>query len=404
MSTLIVVPLIILIYAGIAVGRIPYLRMDRVTIALVGAMLLVALGTISEDEAIAALDVGTILLLGAMMIINNNLRLAGFFRLTTTYILGIAQTPQTLLAVIVATAGVLSALFLNDTICLMLTPIVVDMTQRLERNPVPYLIGLATATNIGSTATITGNPQNLIIGRLSDIPYLTFLVYMAPIALLGLIICWGGIVLAFPAEFKGKFTPIALTPPQIYPPLLWRTLGVVFGLLVAFLLGFPIVTVACIAAGALLVSRLRPAKLLDIDWGLLAFFAGLFVVTGALESSGISHDIFHELAPILNSGVGPLSVITALLSNAISNVPAVLLLSGEIEALDNPRQGWLTLAMSSTLAGNFTLLGSAANLIVAELAAKRGVRLTFMQYLRVGIPITLLTLLVGMIWLSVVAG
>lgn len=403
MTTGVTLGIVIITYIGVALGRFPNLNMNRATIALVGAAALIATGMMTENEAIAALDIGTILLLASMMIINNNLRLAGFFGWVASRLLHLAHTPRALLAIVIVMAGVLSALFLNDTICLMFTPVVVDITQRLKRDPIPYLIGLATATNIGSTATITGNPQNLIIGQASGISYITFSAYLLPVALIGMGICWGVIVVVYRHEFVGRLEAIDLAPPEIYQPLLVRSLVVVMGLLVAFLVGLPIVSAACIAAGTLLISRVRPEKLLEIDIGLLAFFGGLFVVTGAIEVTGLSADLFKAINPIIHGGIAPLSLATALLSNLVSNVPAVLLLRPEMATLANPQLGWLTLAMASTLAGNFTLLGSAANLIVAELAEKQGVKVSFMAYLKAGVPITLLTILVGVGWLMLVS-
>jgi len=395
--------IVLVTYTGIAVGHVPGLRMNRATMALAAAAILIALGILSEEEAIGSLDVGTILLLGSMMVINNNLRLAGFFDLVGYYVLRVAHTPRVLLALVIAAAGVLSAFFLNDTICVLFTPLVVELLLRLKRDPVPYLIGLATATNVGSTATITGNPQNLIIGHSSGISYLTFLLHLAPVALLGLAVCWIVIVLVFRQEFRSALNPVDMEPPHIYKPLLWRTLGVVGGLMIAFVVGLPIVSAASVAAGLLLVSRLRPDKLLAIDWSLLAFFGGLFVVTGALETSGLSEDLFAAIRPLIRGGIAPLTAISALLSNLISNVPTVLLLRSQIGALPNPQQAWLVLAMSSTLAGNLTLLGSAANLIVAEIAAQRGVKLSFGAYLKAGVPITVLTTAIGSGWLMLVS-
>lgn len=240
----------------------------------------------------------------------------------------------------------------------------------------------------------------MVIGQLSQIPYITFLAYLAPVALIGLSICWVVIVIAYPNEFRGRLPPIELPPPHIFNPLLVRVVPIVFGLMLAFLFGFPIVTSACVAAGILLISRLRPERLLALDWDLLAFFAGLFVITGAIETTGISRLIFDQVSDLLQSGVTALSLVTATLSNAISNVPAVLLLKTEIANFANPQQAWLTLAMSSTLAGNFTLLGSAATLIVAEVARQHGAKLGFWEYLKVGIPITILTLTIGIMWLE----
>lgn len=394
--------LVVLIYAAIAVGRVPYLRMNRAQIALVGAALLVLVGALSEEQAIHSLDMDTILLLGAMMVLNVNLRLSGFFRWVGVYTLRAAKSPRTLLALIIGAAGVLSALFLNDPVCLMFTPLVVELALRLKRDPVPYLVGLGAAANVGSVATITGNPQNIIIGQASRIPYLEFLAYLGPVALIGLVICWLVIIVVYRAEFRIPLVPVELESPRAYTPLLRRTILVTGALLVAFLIGVPIVTATCLAAGALMLSRLRPQKLLALDWDLLAFFAGLFVVTGAIEATGLSEQLFTAVSPILHSGIAPFTIVTGVLSNVVSNVPAVLLMRPEIAAFPDPHQAWLTLAMASTLAGNFTLLGSAATLIVAEVAKAHGARLGFVEYLKAGVPITILTVLAGIVWLSLV--
>lgn len=402
--TAVIVGIVLLTYAGVALGSVPRTRMNRATIALVGAAALVALGAVTEEEAVHSIDLGTLLLLGAMMVINNNLRMAGFFTLVTNRVLALAKSPRMLLAVIIGASGVLSALFLNDTICLMLTPLLADVTLRLRRDPLPYLIGLAVATNVGSVATITGNPQNILIGQSSRISYVDFLIALGPIALIGLVICWVVIVLIYRDEFRKPLDAIALPPGSLYRPLLNRTLLIVLGMLAAFLLGLPIVTSACVAAGALLISRLRPGKLLALDWELLLMFSGLFVVTGVIEASGLSAALFEQISPFLKSGLAEFTLAVGALSNIVSNVPAVLLLRPEIPMFDNPRQAWLALAMASTLAGNLTLLGSAATLIVAELARAKGITLGFMAFLKVGVPVTILTLLVGVAWLTVFPG
>lgn len=406
MSILTIITAIVVLttYAGVAVGRVPLLRMNRATIALVGAAILIAIGAINEKQAYAALDIGTILLLAAMMVINANLRMAGFFNVVSDWVLKLAKSPRVLLALVIAASGILSAIFLNDPVCILFTPLVIDLCLRLKRDPIPYLIGLGTAANVGSTATITGNPQNLIIGQASGISFLAFLAHLGPVALIGLVICWGVIVLIYRQEFQKPFEKVIpsdeSTLSTTYPPLLNRTLLVVGGLMIAFLGGLPIVSSACVAAGLLMVSKIKPNKLLAIDWELLAFFGGLFIVTGAIEVTGLSTQLFQLASPLIHGGVAALSLTTGVLSNVVSNVPAVLLLRPEIGTLPNAQQAWLTLAMSSTLAGNFTLLGSAATLIVAEVAATRGVKLSFTAFLKAGILITILTMAVGIVWLS----
>lgn len=207
----------------------------------------------------------------------------------------------------------------------------------------------------------------------------------------------------FRDEFRGRLALVELPEARTYPPLLRRTLLIVLGLMIAFIIGLPIASSAAVAAGLLLISRVRPAKLLAIDWELLAFFAGLFVVTGAIETTGLSEQLFDAVGSVVRAGIPQFSLVTAGLSNIVSNVPAVLLLRPEVASMPNPLQAWLTLAMASTLAGNLTLLGSAANLIVAQIAAARDVEIGFMAYLRAGVPITILTLLIGIGWMLLIA-
>jgi len=391
---------------GVAVGRYPWLRMNRATIAITGATLLVVIGAIPLERAYTAIDLNTIVLLFAMMILNVNLRLAGFFRLVGGWVIRWARSPRWLLALIIGAAGLLSALFLNDTIVLMFTPLVLEITALLKRNPVPYLIGLVTAANIGSVATITGNPQNMLIGMSSQIPYVTFAAYLAPVALFGLGVAWGVLVLLYRQEFApGVFAETACLPARRYRPLLRKSLLATGLMLGAFLWGVPIPLAAMSAAVLLLVTRrLKPARVfVELDWTLLVFFSALFVVTGAIETTGWSEQLFALAKPIAERGVLALAGVAAGLSNLVSNVPAVLLFRPLISHFPWPQQAWLTLAMATTLAGNLTLLGSVANLIVAEIAQQRGVRLSFTEYLKAGVPITILSLAFGVIWLTWIA-
>lgn len=390
---------------GVAIGRYPWLRMNRATIALVGATVLVVIGAISLPGAYAALDLDTLTLLFAMMIINANLRLAGFFGLVGGCVIRWARSPRQLLALMIASSGILSALFLNDTIVLMFTPVVLEIVLALRRDPIPYLIGLATAANIGSVATIVGNPQNMIIGVASQIPFVTFTAYLLPVAVVGLGVAWLVIIIVYRAEFTATspltFTPIAA---RLYRPLLKKGLAAMGVMLVAFIAGAPIPLASLGAAALLLITRrLKPERVFrEVDWSLLVFFAGLFVVTGAIEAAGLSGRLFALFQPFAERGVAALALVSLLLSNLISNVPAVLLFRPLIPQFANPQQTWLTLAMATTLAGNLTLLGSVANLIVAETARRQRVHLSFMAYLKAGAPITLLTLLVGASWLQII--
>lgn len=397
--------IVLFTYIGIAIGHWPRLRANRTTITLMGAGLLIATSQVAFKDIGKYLDLDTLILLFSMMVINANLRIAGFFKLAGNALLHIARTPRALLAILILVTGVLSAFFLNDTICLMFTPLVLDLILATERNPIPYLIGLATAANIGSTATLTGNPQNMIIGIASGISYTHFAASLIPIALLGLTVVWIVLVFAYPKEFRpGPFTVYNLPKPRFYKPLLIKSLLVMAGLLVAFLLSVPIAKAAFLAACILLFTRrLNPEKVFaEFDWSILVFFAALFIVTGSLEANGVTNELFKLALGSRELNNLSLSTITVVLSNLVSNVPAVLLLKPVVQGLANPTAGWLTLAAASTLAGNLTLLGSVANLIVAEVAERRHVRLSFWEYTRVGIPITLLTLVISTLWLQFV--
>lgn len=397
---------IVVTLIGVAVGRYPRLRMNRATISLVGATALIVMGAIPLERAYASLDMNTLVLLFSMMVINVNLRLSGFFRLVGSEVIRLARTPQQLLALIIVASGILSALFLNDTIVLMLTPLVVDLTLALKRNPLPYLIGLVTAANIGSAATIVGNPQNMIIGVASQIPFVAFTARLLPVSLAGLVVVWGVLAAIYPREIsRRRFGDEVYLPWEpIYRPLLRKGLLAVGLMLIAFLAGAPVALAALAAASLLLVTRrIKPQRVFnEVDVSLLAFFSGLFIVTGAIEESGLSEQLFAIGRPIAGQGTAALSLVAVILSNLVSNVPAVLLFRPFIPQLADPQRAWLTLAMATTFAGNLTLLGSVANLIVAEIAKGRGVHLGFVEYLKAGVPITVLSLLLGIAWLSLI--
>lgn len=392
-------------FIGIALGYIPRLRANRTTIALMGAGLLIATRQVAFGDIGKFLDLDTLILLFSMMIINANLYLAGFFDWAGKRLLRITRSPRTFLALEILLTGVLSAIFLNDTICIMFTPLVLGITLNAKRNPLPYLIALATAANVGSVATLTGNPQNMIIGIAGSIPYLRFLTVLAPIALLSLGLVWVVIVLLYPREFAvDQSFEVQPTEPAIYKPLLIKSLIVMVGLMAAFLAGFPIAEASFIAACILLFTRrVKPEKIFaEIDWGILAFFAALFIVTGSLEVSGITAHLFTWVSTLGTMNVLGLSSLTVLLSNLVSNVPAVLLLKPLVLGLPNAEAGWLTLAAASTLAGNLTLLGSVANLIVAEISERWRVTITFWEYTKAGLMITLLSMVIAVSYLGLV--
>jgi Na+/H+ antiporter NhaD/arsenite permease-like protein len=401
-------------YFGLAIGKLPGLRSDRAAIALVGATFFLATGVLTGADAVAAIDHATLVLLFAMMIVVAHLRLAGFFEMLAGWALARFSRPAALLAVTVVLSGGLSAFLVNDVVCVALTPFIIHLTRRLKLDPVPHLLGLATAANIGSTATITGNPQNMIIGSLSGIPYGHFATRLAPVAIAGLIVNYLILLIAYRRVlFAPQPQPIAIEPSpiaerrpshRVQRRLLVKSLAVTFAVIVLFFTGLPIALVALSGAALLLLERLRPEKVYrQIDWRLLVMFAGLFVVVHAFEVHVVRSWGMDGWGPLAEHPVVLLSAVSAGLSNLVSNVPAVLLFQPVIPALPEGVRdtAWLALAMSSTLAGNLTVLGSVANLIVVETARREGVTISFWEYCRVGVPITLLTLLLGVGWLMI---
>lgn len=390
-------------YAGIALGRVPGFRIDRAGIALVGASLMVALGVLDLDEAFRAIDLDAIALLLGMMIIVAQLRVSGFFEIASRFAIERARGPCLLLAAIAVITGIFSAFLVNDAICLVMTPLAIEVCRALRRNPVPYLLMVAMAANSGSVATITGNPQNMIVGVASGLPYVEFAARMALVAIVAVALAFGFVALAYRKEMSGAFAPTAqMTRPRRHPRQLGKGLLVTAGVVVAFFAGVPIAKAAIIGGSFLLLSRsVNPRKIYaGIDGGLLLMFTGLFVVVAGAEKMLLTPEALEAARSLHLENAWALSAVTAFLSNLVSNVPAVLVLKPFVGTLPDPAHAWLVIAMSSTLAGNLTLVGSVANLIVAERASISGVSLTFADHLRVGVPVTLLAILFGTWWLT----
>lgn len=388
---------------GVAFGRLPFVPLDRAGFALVGAAALVAVGVVDLETAAHLIDADVVALVLGLLLLNEALAEVGFFRRLTALVTRRAATPFGLLVLLVVSAGVTSALFLNDTIALMLTPVVVQVTRGLGLRPLPYLLALALAANVGSVATVTGNPQNLIVAVAGGIDYLAFAAALAPVAAAGLVVVIVVVAIAFRGDvLGGRFARRPAVEVGEHGARATPVVAVAFGMLVAFVLGAP-VAVSALVAGALsllLVGGAGPTLLRRVDWSLLTLFAGLFVVVGALRETGVADLVVAALGDLLTAGTLSLTLVTAAASNLLSNVPAVMLLVPLVQAVDGTREALLSVAMASTLAGNLTLVGSIANLIVAERARQLGVDVGFWAYLRVGVPVTLLSGALGVWWLA----
>jgi Na+/H+ antiporter NhaD/arsenite permease-like protein len=393
----------LLTYAGIALGRIPGFRLDRAGIALTGAALMMAVGAITPEEAYSAVNLDTLALLLGMMIVVAHLRLSGFFRLATRWALVHAHSPFILLVTTAITAGAFSAFLVNDAVCVVMTPLVIEITRPLKRNPVPYLLAVAMASNVGSVATITGNPQNMIVGAVSRIPYTTFAATLAPVAIAGLLVVIGVLTALWWREFRRReHFDANRVSNHFHKPQLIKAVVVTLGVIVAFFAGVPVAMAALLGGALLLVTRAIKARKVyqEIDGSLLLMFAGLFVVVAAAEKMLLTPEVIESVQAFHFANSYVLTADTAVLSNIISNVPAVLALKPFVLSLSDQHRIWLVIAMSATLAGNLTPVGSVANLIVAERARVAGVHVSLWAYCRAGIPITLLTLAFGAWWLS----
>jgi Na+/H+ antiporter NhaD/arsenite permease-like protein len=395
----------LLIFAGtylvLAIGRLPGFRVDRTGAAIIGATLMVAFDVLTFEEAYRAIDYDTIILLFGMMIVVANLRLSGFFHVVAARVVEHAHLPILLLASIVFVAGLFSAFFVNDTMCLVMTPLVLEITSTLGRNPVPFLLAVAMGSNIGSVATITGNPQNMLIGSYSGIGYGEFLSALGPVAVIGLLLAVVVIVVVYWAEFRiERLVTLRYRRARVNRVLMWKSLVVSIAMVVFFFLGWPVPTVALVAGAVLLMTRrVRPEKVYqEIDWPLLVMFIGLFIVVAGIEKTVLASKAAETASRLRLDRVGVLSTVTAVLSNLVSNVPAVLVLRPFIPHLANSKQAWLRLAMASTLSGNLTLLGSVANLIVVQ-RARREVTIGFWEYFKVGAPLAIVTIAIGVMLL-----
>jgi Na+/H+ antiporter NhaD/arsenite permease-like protein len=389
-------------YLALAIGRLPGLRIDRTGAAIIGASFMVGVNALSLDEAYRAINFDTIILLFGMMIVVANLQLSGFFALIAERVVERAHSRLLLLIAIVAVSGVFSAFFVNDTMCLVLTPLTLEIAVALRSNPVPYLLAVAMAANIGSVATITGNPQNMMIGSFSGIPYRHFIATLGPVALIGLVLAVAAVYLSYRGEFRARgAVAVAKREVRVDRGLMWKSLAIALAMIVMFFVGWPVPKVAIVAGAILLITRrVHPDQVYErIDWPLLVMFAGLFIVIAGVEKTSLETQLAALAGRLHLDNVFLLTGITAVLSNLVSNVPAVLVFKPFIGQIHDPARAWLVLAMASTLAGNLTVVGSVANLIVIQQARDK-VRIGFWEYFRVGAPLAVITLLVGAAWIA----
>jgi Na+/H+ antiporter NhaD/arsenite permease-like protein len=412
-----IVAVFAVVYLGMFLGGLPRLKLDRSGVALLGAIAVIGLSGLPVEDAARSVDLPTIVLLFAFMVVSAQMRLGGFYGAVTRRVGAMPLSRNGLLAALIVVSGALSAVFSNDIICLAMTPVVARLCLQRGMNPLPFLIGLACAANIGSAATLIGNPQNMLIGSVLQLPFGGYVRQALPPVAIGLLLLWlwlaygpGARTAAGPdGAAQIPFAAVAEAPPEEPPFDRWQTakgLVVAGALMLIFLFtDWPRDVAALVVAGLLLLSRrLHSSHVLGlIDWPLLLLFMGLFVVNHAFETTGLAA---QAVAWLGTQGVhladpGPLLVAGAVLSNLVSNVPAVMLLLPHLGG--SGEQAGVMLALVTTFAGNLLLVGSIANLIVADLARQQGIVIDWKRHAITGIPVTLLTLAVVWGWMRFVA-
>ena len=395
-------------YLFLAGAELPFLKLDRPGGAVAGAVAMVAFGVLTPQQVYRdAMSWDTLVLLLGMMILSSLMARAGIFRWVAHTALKRAHAPATLLGAVVAVAGGLSAVLVNDTVCLMCTPVVLALVEDAQLPPLPFLLGLAFASNAGSVATLTGNPQNMLIGTLSGIGYAGFAKALILPALFSLLLVYLVLRVAFRAELRPVRIPDAhLPPPQLHAVHAWLCLAALVFVIAGFLLGYSLAWTAMLGAALLLiVTRGDPREIFaQVDGTLLLFFAALFVVTHGVAQVGITDRIFGALEPAFGSDALQQTLrfgaFTVAACQVVSNVPFVLLAGHWVPGMADPHLAWLSLALVSTLAGNLTPVASVANLIVLELAGNRG-KMPFLRFLAVGAGATFLPLAAGLATLLV---
>jgi Na+/H+ antiporter NhaD/arsenite permease-like protein len=392
----------IVTYMLIASRRLSILPIGRPAGALFGATLMVGIGAVSPKESYMAIDHDTILLLFSMMVLSAYLQKAGFFDFVGRRIASVCNTAWKMLITIVFVSGILSAFLMNDTVCIFFTPLVLILCKNYRLPYGPFLIALATSANIGSSATLVGNPQNMIIAGFSGLSFGYFIKWAAPAAFAGLLIN----ILLLWLFYRKKIPSGPIRRVRIKSGLkvelgqMALPLIVGFGIVMGFFSGLHLAYTALSGVMVLIVFERREPKevFAKVDWTLLVFFCCLFIVVQALSKTGIVENTWRTWEHFLTfkepSGIAFFSLLMVLGSNVVSNVPMVMLAAPFIGNIGNDSMGWILLSFTTTVAGNLTLIGSVANIIVAE-SAKKHYDLTFLEYLKFGLISTIAVLIAG---------
>ena len=392
-------------YIGIAMGHIPGLKLNRSGIALLGAIGMMIFGRVTTADAVSYVNWPTICLLFGFFVISAQLRLSGFYDLVAAGLARQLGHPARFLLILMLVTGGLSAFLNHDIVCFVFAPVTGVALLRKQINPVPFLIALAIASNIGAAATVIGNPQNMMIGQIAHLDFGRYLLWSSVPVVFGLAAAYGIIWLMSRKNLQAPLPGQNVTVPPTYPFNRLHTikgiviLSVVIGL---FFTSLPKEIIVLAAAGIHLAStRFRTEDLLGlVEWPILVLFMGLFIVAGAFQSTGYGEDAIHWLAQggfNLNAPVN-LTLTTAALSNLVGNSAAVMLLL-KVVNLAAPAMPYI-LALANSFGGSLIIIGSVSNIIVVQQAREMGIKISFWDFARLGIPVTLAALAGLLVWVA----
>jgi Na+/H+ antiporter NhaD/arsenite permease-like protein len=402
-----VLVIFVLTYAGIAIGHIPGLKLNRAGIALLGAIAMMIFGGVSTADAVSYVNWPTICLLFGFFVISAQLRLSGFYDTVAAGIANQLTHPARFLFILMLVTGGLSAVLNHDIVCFVFAPVTGVALLRKQINPVPFLIALAIASNIGAAATLIGNPQNMMIGQIIPLGFGYYMLWSCVPVCVAMATAFGIIWLMSRKHLQVTGPDRNEMQHQAYPFNPRHTikgiiiLGAVIGL---FFTSLPKEVIVLAAAGIHLAStRFRTEDLLGlVEWPILVLFMGLFVVAGAFQATGYGQDAVRWMAQSgfnLNAP-GDLTLTTAVLSNLVGNSATVMLLL-KVVNLAAPATPYI-LAVANSFGGSLIIIGSVSNIIVVQQAHDMGIKISFWDFARLGVPVTIAALAGLLIWVSLI--
>lgn len=394
----------ILTYIGIIFTRLPKMNIDRPSAAFFGAVAMIIFGVLTFKEAVNSIDYNTIALLLGMMIIISTLQLDGFFSLIAHKTISFSKNQTRLLIIVVFITGIASAFLVNDAVVLIFTPVIIMICRKSDLNPIPYLIGEILSSNAGSAMSITGNPQNMLIGLNSGITYSSFLLHLLPVSLISMVFIVIIIRCIYPSCFRTN-TLLTFDKKNIefnYSSMKTSVPVFILVIIMFFFSNFINLSIPLIAlAGGSLIlifGKIKPSLIIkQVDWVLLLFFSSLFIVVEGIQKTGLLSALVNAY-PFSNDvkGITAIHGISLIGSQIVSNVPLTIVLLPFLK-IAGCKMLWLSLASASTLAGNATIIGAMANLIVIESAGKLKVKIKFMEFFKAGIIVTIVTMILSIL-------